>query len=187
MTNSVRARSGQSGASRENTSAHTLVVLVRDQQGAVDRVVNQLRRRRANTSTLVIGRCEQPGLVRVTAQINDAEVEVTQLVEQLGKIVNVAAIVNMSTVQSVCRELALLKVEASPTRMPELIEIAQAFGAHVVDMSTETLTFEVTASSSRIQELLDQVQRFGIREIVRTGAVSMTRGNNHTFSIDSIK
>ncbi len=72
------ARAGQSNAPEGVARTHTLVILINERPGAVDRVVGLLRRRRANMQTLTIGRGEQPDVARITAVTNDSEVAIEQ-------------------------------------------------------------------------------------------------------------
>jgi len=170
-------RSGQSDAPPGSAQSHTIVVLAIDRHGALDRIVNVLRRRRAKLQAFAIGRNELPDMVRITIVMNDSEVGVEQLVEQLRKIVDVQHVVNLSPEQTVARELALIKVNSNKSRYSaEIIELAHQFGAHVVDVTQQTLTLEVTGSEEKVEKLVDSLQSFGIREIARTGRVAMTRG-----------
>jgi len=134
-------RSGQSDAPPGSAQSHTIVVLASDRHGALDRIVNVLRRRRAKLQAFAIGRNELPDMVRITIVMNDSEVGVEQLVEQLRKIVDVQHVVNLSPEQTVARELALIKVNSNKSRYSaEIIELAHQFGAHVVDVTQQTLT-----------------------------------------------
>ena len=172
-------RPGQSNAPQGEERSYTLVVHVNDRPGAVDRVVGLLRRRRAGMQTLVIGRSEEPGMVRITVNVNDSEVMVDHLLEQLRKIIDVRHIVNLSTTQAVARELALIKVDSTAANSGEIIELGHLYGAHVVDATGETITLEVTGSEEKVEKLVSQLQNYGIREVARTGYVAMTRGLDH--------
>ena len=168
-------RAGQSNAPEGAARSHTLVILVNDRHGALDRIVGILRRRRANIQTLAIGGSELPDIVRITAVIVDSEVEVTHLMEQIRKVVEVRHIVNLSSEQAVARELVLIKVASAAAR--EIIELAHLFGAQVVDVAPETITLEVTGNQEKVEKLVGLLQGYGIREIARTGSVAMERGN----------
>jgi len=91
MTNfpAPAARSGQSNHPQGTGEMHTLVALVLDRPGSVDRVIGLLRRRRANTQTLLLEPSEQPEVVRITVKMVDTEVAVEYVIEQLRKIVDV--------------------------------------------------------------------------------------------------
>ena len=170
-------RPGQADAPAGTDRSHTIVVLTYDRHGALDRIVGVLRRRRAKMQTFAIGRNEFPDMARITIVMNDSEVAVEQLVEQLRKIVDVQHVVNLSSEQTVSRELALVKVNSNESQSSnEIIELAHQFGAHVVDVTPQTITLEVTGSEKKVEKFVDSLQSFGIREVARTGCVAMTRG-----------
>src|SRR6266704_1962541 len=128
-------RSGQSDAPEGTARPHTIVVLAHDRHGALDRIVGVLRRRRAKMEAFAIGRNEFPGMARITIVMNDSEVAVEQLVEQLRKIVDVQHVENLTSEQTVARELALIKVNSNESKYSnEILELAHQFGAHVVDV-----------------------------------------------------
>jgi acetolactate synthase-1/3 small subunit len=109
--------------------------------------------------------------------MNDSEVAVEQLVEQLRKIVDVQQVENLTSEQIVYRELALIKVNSNESQdSAEIIELAHHFGAHIVDVTQQTLTLEVTGSEEKVEKFVDSLQSFGIREVARTGRVAMIRG-----------
>jgi acetolactate synthase I/III small subunit len=170
-------RSGQSDAPAGTARSHTIVVLAYDRHGALDRIVGVLRRRRAKMQAFAIGRNELPDVVRITIVMNDSEVGVEQLVEQLRKIVDVQHVANLVSEQTVARELALIKVNSSESQYAsEIIELGHQYGAHVVDVTQQTVTLEVTGSEEKVEKLVNSLQSFGIREVARTGRVAMTRG-----------
>ena len=175
MTDQVE-RAGQSNAPPGTERTHTLVVLANDRHGTLDRIVNVLRRRRAGMQAFAIGRNEQPDVARITVVMNDSEVGIEQLIEQLRKIVDVRHIVNLSSERTIARELALIKVNSGASHASEIIELGHLFGAHVVDVTQQTVTLEVTGSEEKVEKLVNRLQSYGIREVARTGCVAMTRG-----------
>jgi acetolactate synthase I/III small subunit len=169
-------RAGQANAPQDGAREHILVLFVDDRHGALDRIVNLLRRRRVNMRTFAVGQSEIAGVARITVVMDDSEVAVEQVVEQLRKIVDVRHIVNLSTEQVVARELALIKVNSSAPQQSEIIELGHLYGAHAVDVDQETVTLEVTGSAEKVEKLVKKLQSYGIREVARTGCVAMTRG-----------
>ena len=69
---------------------HTLVALVRDRPAALNRAVSLFRRRGFDIEQLVIKRTEQPGVNRITVDVNAENVD--QLVEQLRRLVDVLTV-----------------------------------------------------------------------------------------------
>ncbi|MBV9708420.1 MAG: acetolactate synthase small subunit [Chloroflexi bacterium] len=177
MTHSIAPieRAAQSSVPRGKERTYTLIILVDDRPGAVDRVVGLLRRRRASTQTLALVGSERPGVIRVTAQVTDSDVAVDHLLEQLRKLVDVRQAENVTRQHSVMRELALIKINSSITTRNEIIESGRLFGAHVIDSTPETVLLEVTASKEKIDELITLLEQYGICELARSGNIAITR------------
>jgi acetolactate synthase-1/3 small subunit len=168
-------RSGQTGAPSDTIQSHTLVILIQERTGAVDRVVGLLRRRRANMQALAIGRTEQPNITRITAVTDDSEVGVEQLVAQIRKVVDVQQVSNLTSEQIVARELALIKVQSDAEQSEQIIALGQQFGAQVADIAPDAITLEVSGESSKVEQLVQLLRPFGVREIARTGSVALAR------------
>jgi acetolactate synthase I/III small subunit len=180
-------RSGQSNALPGTARSYTLMVFAREQHGTLDRIVGVLRRRRAKPQTMTVAHSELPGVLRITVVTDDTEVAVEHLIEQLHKVVDVQQVVNLSPEQAIARELALIKVNSSATRYNEIIEQGQIFGAHVIDVAQESVTFEVTGSSEKIEQVVRLLRNYGVCEVARTGYVAIARGNSAqstTFQTD---
>lgn len=169
------ARTGQSDAPPGEAQMHTLVIFARNGHGTLDRVVGALRRRRAQPQTITVSQGDEPDTARITVVLEDSEVEIAHLVEQLRKIVDVRQVINLSSVSSISRELALIKVSSGGAKRGEIIELGHQFGAHLVDLTDETVTLEVAGNAEKIEKFVAMLQRFGIREIARTGSVAMAR------------
>jgi acetolactate synthase-1/3 small subunit len=78
----------------------------------------------------------------------------------------------------VARELALIKVRATPSNRSEILEMVNLFRAKVVDVGTLSLVIETTGEEDKIDALYDLLQPFGILELMRTGRVAMVRGKS---------
>ena len=168
-------RAAQSSVPRGNERIYTLVILVDDRPGAVDRVVGLLRRRLASTQTLALVGSELTGVIRVTAQVTDSHVAVNHLLEQLRKLVDVRQAEHITQQQSVMRELALIKINSSVTTRNEIIERGRLFGAHVIDNTPDTVLLEMTASKEKVDELITLLKQYGICELARSGNIAIAR------------
>ncbi len=181
MTNPTSSvtRAGTMNAAEGTERIYTLVVLVEDRPGAIDRVVGALRRRRAKMQSLTISQSETPNRVRVTALVKDAEVVVEQVVEQLRKIVDVRQVMNVTDQQAVVRELALITVDTKSASLHAIIEVGHQFGASIADVTADTVILESTGSVEQLERLIDALRIFGIREIARSGcfaSISVNEG-----------
>jgi acetolactate synthase-1/3 small subunit len=156
---------------------HTLVVLVEDHPGVLNRVVSLLRRRSFNIDTITVGQSEQPGISRMTLVVNGDDANVEQAGKQLYKLMEVLKVTDVTDLGTISHELALVKVATKPQVRHEVIQIAQIYDGRIVDASPSSLMIEVAGSSDRIDAFLAMVRPYGIRELVRTGPVAMTRGS----------
>ena len=82
------------------------------------------------------------------------------------------------------RELALIKVAATPRTRSQVFELVEVFRARIVDLAPESLMIEMTGVESKIEGLI-QVLNEGegrILEICRSGKLTMRRGH-HTSGV----
>ena len=102
--------------------------------------------------------------------------ELDQVVTQLGKLIDVIKIVNLSEVDSIERELVMIKVRADKSNRAELIDIVNIFRASIVDVSQENVVIELTGQQSKIDGIIEVLSEYEIIEIARTGAIALSRG-----------
>ena len=157
---------------------HTLVVLVEDHPGVLNRVVSLLRRRSFNIDTITVGQSEQPGVSRMTLVVNGDDAAVEQAGKQLYKLMEVLKVTDVSDTATIKHELLLVKVATKPEKRHEVMLVAQIYDGRVLDASPNSLLIEVAGSPERIDAFLAMVRPYGIRELVRTGPIAMTRGGS---------
>src|SRR5215469_2366185 len=131
MTNTAYAttiaRTGCSDAPQGMERVHTLLVLVFDRPGAVDRVVGVLRRRRAHLQSFNLSQTETPDVVRITALVKDTKVGVDHLFEQIRKIVDVREASHALAQEAFLREMALVNVSTASASVATIMSAAQQF------------------------------------------------------------
>ena len=158
---------------------HTLIALVEDKPGVLNRVASLFRRRSFNIESLTVGHSEMPGISRMTIVVNaDHAGGIEQVEKQLYKLVNITKVSDVSYEPTVIRELALIKVHATAPTRAEIMQLVDIFRANVVDVAAESLTIEITGPEDKVDSLVQLLRPFGIKEMVRTGRVAMVRGGN---------
>ncbi|MCD6567283.1 MAG: acetolactate synthase small subunit [Dehalococcoidia bacterium] len=154
----------------------TLIALVEDKPGVLNRVVSLFRRRGYNIQSLAVGGSERTGLSRMSFVVVGDSAVVEQVRKQLDKLIDVVKVSDITDMDAVFRELALIKVKAPASVRSEIMQIVDIFRANIVDVSLNSLTVEVTGDDSKIGSLIGLLHRFGIKEIARTGKIAITRG-----------
>ena len=161
---------------------HTFVAYVEDLPGVLTRVASLFRR--LNINSLTVGRSERAGLSRLTL-VCEASAEAGHRIRaSLFKLENVVDVDDIAQAPSVTRELALIKVAASPRTRSQVFELVEVFRARIVDLAPESLMIEMTGVESKIEGLI-QVLNEGeerVLEICRSGKMTMRRGH-HTSSV----
>ena len=166
------------------TTKHTLVALVEDKPGVLNRMASLFRRRGFNIESIAVGHSEVPHLSRVTIVVDGATTMVEQVRKQLDKVIDVVRVSDITGDSTVARELALIKVKATSSTRSEIIEIVDIFRASIVDVASGSLTIEVTGDEEKINSLLNLLRGFGIKEIARTGRIAMTRGASGSLLVE---
>jgi acetolactate synthase-1/3 small subunit len=158
--------------------AHTLSVLVENRPGVLSRVSGLFTRRGFNIESLAVGTCEEPDMSRMTIVVVGDDAQVEQVIKQLNKLIDVVKVSDITEMETVDRELALIKVsaEAGSTRA-EVMQIADIFRAQIVDVGAKTVVLEVTGGSTKIDALEGLLMQYGVKELVRTGKISVLRGS----------
>lgn len=154
---------------------HTIAILVNDQPGVLTRVATLFGQRGFNIDSITVGGSEEPGLSRMIITTGGDEQKIDQLMKQLYKLIDVITVTNLSENAFVSRELALIKVSASPSQLAELNAIVEPFRATIVDVGPNSLIVQVTGDTEKIDALLVLLEAYGIIEVTRTGSMAMAR------------
>ena len=162
---------------------HTLAVYVEDKPGVLNRVASLFRRRAFNIDSLTVGHTEQPGVSRMTIVCDVDEASIRRVEANVYKLVNVLRVDDLTERASVERELAMMKVAATPENRAQILQLADVFRARVVDVSAESLIVETTGTGEKIDRLLDVLRPYGVLEMARTGRVAMARGLRSSASV----
>ncbi len=158
------------------TPRHTIVALVEDKPGVLNRISSLFRRRGFNISSLAVGKSEQSNLSRMTFVVEGDEDTVERVTKQLNKLIDVIRVSELNEEDVIARELALIKVHATASTRSEIIQLVNLFRSNIVDVSPHSLIIETTGEEDKINALYNLLRPFGIREMMRTGRIGMSRG-----------
>jgi acetolactate synthase I/III small subunit len=156
------------------TAPRTVVALLQNRPGALNRTVGLLRGRNAGLRSLAIGESEVVGVARLTlvVDVDDAE----HVVKQLNRLIEILEVKDVTHDAIVERETALMKIDAPEPRRGEVHAVIERFGARVIESSADTVIVEATDTPDRVATLIRDVRPFGVREITRSGRLAMTLG-----------
>lgn len=154
---------------------YILGLLVEDRPGVLNRVASMFRRRGFNIETLAVGSTEKPGLSRMTITVKTSQEGIRRLMANLRKIIPVRQVEDLTGEPAVTREIALVRVAATLSTRPQVMQILDIFRARVVDIAPASLLAEVTGDPDKIDGLLEVLNPMGVLEFARTGMVALRR------------
>jgi len=155
---------------------HIISLLMENEAGALSRVAGLFSARGYNIESLAVAPTEDPTLSRMTIVTSGSDAVIEQINKQLNKLIDVAAVMDLSEGEHLERELMLVKVRADTAQREELKRITDSFQGRVIDVSDRTFTIELSDTCARLDDFLWAVGRNLILETVRTGASGIGRG-----------
>lgn len=158
-------------------------IVVRNQPGVLMRVTGMFSRRGYNIDSLAVGTTQTPEFSRMTVTMEADSATINQVVKQLAKLVEVERVKILPPKASAKRSMVLVKVRAGARRM-ELLQLAEVFRAHAVDVTGESLIFVATGDEGKLRAFVDVMRPYGVTEMVQTGLVALERGDE-ALSVDS--
>jgi len=155
---------------------HTICCMVENKFGVLARIAGLFSSRGFNIDSLAVGETEDPTVSRMTIVLDADERILEQVIKQLRKLIDVIKVIDVTGQDSVERELTLIKVNVSDAvSKSEAMQIVDIFRAKIVDVGLKSLIVEITGDEKKVETLLELLRPFGIKELARTGKISMLR------------
>lgn len=155
----------------------TVVALVENEPGVLNRVASLFRRRAFNIDSLTVGRTHKPHVSRMTIRVVAGEGYAKRIAANLQKLVNVIDVRILDNEPHIERDLALIKVRSDDSESRNTItEICDHYPARIVDIGPHVAIIEMVSTEDILEKFIDEVRPVGIVEMIRTGVVSMGRG-----------
>ena len=154
---------------------HVLSLLVDNQPGVLSRIAGLFSGRGFNIESLCVAETMDPLVSRITVVTKGNEAILEQIQKQLNKLINVIKVIDLTNIESVNREMMLIKVTAKTDHRAEILRIVDIFRCKVVDVGIQHYTIEVTGDEGKLNALLNLLRPLGIKEIARTGAIALAR------------
>jgi acetolactate synthase-1/3 small subunit len=157
-------------------TSHTISVLVENEFGVLARVAGLFSGRGFNIESLTVNEDPlDPTVSRIVLVTTGDDQIVEQINKQLNKLVSVIKITDFKDVETIDREMVIVKVSVDERTRSELDSIVTAFRGHVIDIGPRAITVELTGDSEKIKKFIAIVRPLGIKEVVRSGKVAMAR------------
>lgn len=154
---------------------HTISILVDNESGVLSRIAGLFSARGFNIESLNVAPTQEANTSRITLVTSGDDFIIQQIIKRFNNMVNVIKVRDLTDVKRVEREMVLVKVNTNKETRAEVLRIADIFRAKVIDISPRTYTLELTGDLDKVTGFIELLQQYGIKEIARTGTVSMAR------------
>ena len=158
---------------------HIISAIVENRSGVLAHIAGLFASRGFNIDSLAVGETETAEYSRITVVVRGDDTILEQVRKQLGKLISVIRVTDLSKADHVERDLMLIKVSAAAGKRGEILEITEVFRGNVVDISPKHVMIEISGPEQKIEAFIELMRPFGIREMVRTGRVAMMRGGDN--------
>jgi acetolactate synthase-1/3 small subunit len=160
------------------TRRHVLVAVVLNKPGVLNRVSSLMRARNFNIDSLAVSHTDSEDISRMTITLHGDDVAVEQAAKQLYRLIDVLKVQDVTSDSTIGQELALVKIRATESTRGEILKLVDLAKGRVLDVADESIVAEVTGPESDVDQFVALVRGYGIKELVRTGAVVMSRGSS---------
>ena len=151
-------------------------MLLQNEAGALARVANVLSSRGYNIESLNVAPTADETVSRLTLVTSGSETVIDQIEKQLGKLVDVVELADMTKSDHIERELALFKLHVTNGAAAKLKPVIEQFGARLSDAG-EHYTVELVGGSQDIDRFLKRSSQVAdVVTLVRSGAMAVMRG-----------
>ncbi len=163
---------------------HVISLLVENNAGVLARISGLLSGRGYNVESFSSGPTLNPEITRITLVCRGDDTIIDQIKKQLNKLIEVIKVTDLTHKSTIDRQFALIKISVVHGNRGEIIQLAEVFGANVMDVGINNMILEVTGSERKIDDLVELLNG-NIIEIARSGLVSMERGKKTASSKNS--
>jgi len=154
---------------------HIITALVENKPGVLARIVGLISGRSYNIETLNVGPTQDPTTSKMTLVVLGDDHVFEQVIHQVGKLVDVIEVVDVTRRRHLDRELVLVEVATARHSRSEVLELATLFEARVVDVSEHSVILQMAGDHQGVEDFLRLLNPYEILDISRSGQIAVAR------------
>ena len=165
----------------EKSTKHILSIMVDNEPGVLARVVGLFSGRGYNIESLSVSEVDSDKfLSRITVVTSGTKLIVNQIKAQLGKLIPVHNLVDISELESfIGKELILVKLDVKNKNLINLLKKFKKLGIKTLSENKNELIIEYTGTPEEITKLVKLLKNTKIIEQTRSGLVSIATGTDY--------
>lgn len=153
-----------------------LSLVVENKPGILFKVTHLFRARNFNIDSISVGVMSNPEYSKITITTKSNQKQVSQIVKQLDKMIDVIQVEHLDENKTVFRELCIFRINLNDASdSMKINEMAAAYGGKIHDAKRDSIMVEITATPDQILAFEELVTPFGITDVARTGIAALQR------------
>lgn len=165
-------------------SKKIITMLVENNYGVTSRVSGVFSRRGFNLDSFTGCDTLNPRVSRITVVVRGDAKSLEQIEKQVSKLEDVLYIQDLMDVDSVCRELMLIKIRALPEHRQAIMAVTNIYHGKVVDVTRDSMIIELTGMQEKLEAFLNLLDDYEILEVASTGLTGMERGSESVVRLN---
>ena len=157
-------------------------ILMENQPGALSRVVGLFSQRGYNIDSLSVAPTNDASLSRLTMVVKEEESVISQILKQLNKVIDVVEVQNLSDIESVSLEIAIVKLKITEKEAKKIIESAFPVIGEIINHKDEFVMIKLIGSNHEVDDFLLSLNKHKFLEVTRSGLLGMGTGENFLIS-----
>lgn len=148
---------------------------MQNRPGVLRRISGLFGRRGYNIDSIVASATQDEDLTRMTIVVDGDEYIIDQVIKQLMKLEEILEVENVTDVPVVSRQLLLMKLRADHDTRLDIIQLAEAYRARILDIKADSIVLEATAEDSVTTSMVETFKPYGIISMMKTGTVVLKK------------
>ena len=154
---------------------HVISILLQNEAGALARVASLFSTRGYNIESLSVAPTEDPQVSRLTLVTIGSDQVISQITQQLFKLVEVVKISELDPRRSVERELMIATVKAGTEERSHVAELVNIFEGKILAVAETVMTVSLEGHPDKLDDFVELLGGYGIVELQRTGRVALPK------------
>ena len=154
---------------------HIISALMENRPGVLRRLSGLFGRRGYNIESIVASATENPDVTRMTIVVDGDEYIIDQVIKQLVKLQEIIEVENVTDKPVVSRQLLIMKLRANMETHKDILQLAEAFRARILDIKADSIMIEATADDYVTDSMVETFKPYGIISMMKTGMVALKK------------
>ena len=156
---------------------HIISILVHNKPDVLARIAGILGGKGYNIESLSVNTTMQYEISKIVMTTIGSKETITRIENQLRRLVDVIQVDNLTNVESIHRELIMVRLNLTPDRKDQIKKAVDTNKWKVIVSADAYIILEITGDQSQIDFALARLEPLGIADITRTGIIALNLEN----------